>query len=205
MSGGVGVVGVLTGSWLTAHRDDRRQVREIQQEQGRWDREDERRWVERRRALYAQYLEAVRPWMHHVRHWTGPYWDSGTTKSSLRREEGAFDVSGTSDEVYAFESEISLIGSEAVRKAAEWLHAQLFAFEATVIASGLDEITSIGRYCEQAHIYALWAFRIDLGIPSPEPANKPPTPENVGERDPADEGKSPYASQSLAAPSSDDA
>lgn len=180
VSGSIGVVGVLTGSWLTARRDDRRQAREIEREQDGWDREDERRWVERRRALYAQYLEAVRPWMQHVRHWTGPYWEpETTTKESLRNEEVTSRWSAASDDMSALESELALIGSENVREAAGWLHAQLFAFEATLVASGLNEISIMGKNCELPHDRLVWAFRADLGVPSPEPPVKPPRENNL--------------------------
>jgi hypothetical protein len=175
ISGSIGVVGVLTGSWLTARRDDTRQTREIEREHDRWDREDERRWVERRRRVYAQYLEAVKPWLHHVRHWTGPYWDPDTTtKESLQNEEGVFDCKPISNNLSALESELTLIGSRNVVRGARWLHGQLIAFEAIQIARGLSEITTMGKHCENAHDWLVWAFRTDLGVSTPEPAVKPP-------------------------------
>jgi len=190
VSGGIGVIGVLTGSWLTARRDDRRQVREIEREQDRWNREDERRWVEKRRGLYAQYLEAVRSWMVHVRHWKGPYWEpETTTKESLQNEECPFDWNAISDELSSLDAELVLIGSENVKEASGWLHAQLFAFEATRLADNLDVISRAGEYCEHAYDWLVWAFRTDLGVLSPEPPNKPPgrDGQRSSKSEPADE------------------
>lgn len=184
LSGSIGVVGVLTGSWLTARREDARQGRENEREQDRWHREDERRWAAQRRAVYAHYLDAVRPWMRHVRRWTGPYWEPDTTtKEGLQNEEGTFDWNVVSDDIHALESELTLIGSENVREAARWLHAQLFAFEATLIASGLEEISVMGKNCELPYNRLVWAFRTDLGVSTPEPSVKPPSKDHLSKRD----------------------
>lgn len=173
VSGSIGVIGVLIGSWLTARRDDRRQVREMQHERDSWSREDERRWAEQRRSLYAQYLDAVHPWMFHVRHWAGPYWEpEATTKETLQKEEGDFEWMPISGGMSALESELTLIGSEDVRKAAQSLHAQLLAFEATLIGLELDVIGRVAKNCEGPYDRLTWAFRADLGVESNEPPVK---------------------------------
>lgn len=134
----------------------------------------DQRWMKRRRTVYTQYLAAVRPWFHHVRHWTGPYWEpDSTTKESLHKEEGSFDHGPISDEMARIEEEILLIGSDGANQAVQWFHAQLLAFEATVIVGELDIVTNAGRYCENAYDWLSWAFRADLGILGPEPSVKP--------------------------------
>jgi hypothetical protein len=175
LSGSIGVVGVLTGSWLTARRDDRRYTREIEREQDRWNREDERRWVEQRRAIYVQYLNAVDPWMRHARHWAGPYWELDATKESLQKEEGVFEWMTASENILALESELILVGSESVRDAARSLHAQLIALEATLIASELKSISVMADNCELPYDRIVWAFRTDLGVSTPEPPVKRPS------------------------------
>lgn len=176
VSGSIGVTGVLAGSWLTARRDDRRQAREIEREHNGWNREDERRWVEQRRAIYVQYLEAVRPWMHHARHWTGPFLEpKAITKEGLQNDEGVFDFTTVSRSISALESELTLIASEDVRKSARQLHAQLIAFEATLISGELRAIDVMGRNCEHPYDRLVWSFRMDLGVPAVEPSWKHPS------------------------------
>jgi hypothetical protein len=113
--------------------------------------------------------------MRHTRHWAGPYFDpETTTKESLQDSEGVFDWQTISNDVYTLETELALIGGEDARETADWLHAQLFAFEATRLAGNLSEITSMGKNCEPAYDRLVWAFRTDLTVPGDEPPVKPP-------------------------------
>ena len=175
-SGGIGVVGVLAGSWLTAHRDDRRWVRELERERDQWHREDERRWAERRRAVYAQYLIAVQPWIRHARYWGGPHFDPETTIETLRANQEPFDWQPVSDAISESIADIELIGSETVRAAARQLHAQLIAFEAICMTDSLQRIGVMAKNCEKPFDRLKWAFRDDLGVRGPEPpGSKPPS------------------------------
>jgi hypothetical protein len=175
LSGTIGVVGTLTGSWLTARRDDTRFKHEFEREQLRWDREDERRWFEQRRTIYNEYLKTVHPWMRRVRHWIRPYWDGDSaTKESLQNEEEEFDWRTASERCAEIETALTLVATGQVMKAARWLHAQLFAFEATRLVSGVKDISVMGKHCEDAYAWLSWAFRADLGVLTPEPPVKPP-------------------------------
>jgi hypothetical protein len=180
VSGAVGVVGVLLGSLLTARREDKQQAREAEREQDRWSREDDRRWVAERRRVYIQYLEAVKPWIQNARRWRDPWFPDGDapTKERIAAEAGHFDYLAASDELSQIEAEIALIGSDDITGATRWLRAQLLAFEATRIASGLDKIEVMSRNCEPAYDRLLWAMRTDLGVTTPEPRVKPP-PSNL--------------------------
>lgn len=141
---------------------------------------DRRQLLDRRRIVYSHYLESVRPYMHHVRHWTGPYWEPyATTKDMLRQEEGDFDNLAVFNEMSDIELELDLIASEDARSGISWLVAQLLAFEATVIACELQTISVMGDNCEKAYDWMKWAFRIDLGVFSPEPSSRPPNAETA--------------------------
>ena len=57
----------------------------------------------------------------------------------------------------ALESDLMLIGSEEVRKAAQSLHAQLIAFEAICITGELDAISTTAEHCELPFDRLAWA------------------------------------------------
>jgi hypothetical protein len=165
MSGIVGVLGVLAGSWFTAQRDDRRWKRELEHEQDRWQREDERRWAEERRALYAQYLAAVLPWMVRARYWKSPYFDPDTTIEVLRKQEKPFDWQATCDSTDELEHDIELIGSDRAVSAARSLTAQLLGFEACHIKPyTMKQLDVMAAECEARFDRLKSVLRDDLGI-----------------------------------------
>jgi hypothetical protein len=154
---------------LTARREDRQLAREAERERGRWSREDDRRWVAERRRVYIQYLEAIQPWIMNTRRWRGPWFPDGDapSKESVMARAGHFDYLTASEGLSQIEAEIVLIGSDDVTGATRRIYAQLLAFEATRIASELDQIEVMSRNCEPAYGRLLQAMRIDLGIESP--------------------------------------
>jgi hypothetical protein len=56
------------------------------------------------------------------------------------------------------------------QEAAQWLHAQLVAFEAICITGELAAISTTAEHCELPFDRLAWAFRADLGIRSSEPS-----------------------------------
>ena len=132
---------------------------------------DEMRWAGERRSAYAAYLDAVRPWISHIRYWKDPWFDDDTTFESLNAKEGRFDYKTVFDDMRGPEAEIELIGSKEAESAVNSLGAQLLAFEATLIppTPGLEGLQRMAAECEKRYQRVRRVFRADLGISSVEP------------------------------------
>lgn len=133
--------------------------------------DNEMRWAEERRSVYSAFLDAVWPWIGHIRHWIGPYWDDNATVESLRAEEGPFNYQDVFAAMKGPQAEIGLIGSREAEAAVKSLVAQLIAFEATVIGkTTLEGLQRMAAECDKRYERVRWVFRKDLGISSAEPA-----------------------------------
>lgn len=136
------------------------------------DSNDEMHWADERRAVYAAYLDAVWPWMAHIRHWESRPFDEDATVESHRAEEGQFDWKTVSDAMTEPLAEIGLIGSKEAESAVRSLGAQLIAFEATLIppiSATLEGLQRMAAECEKRYQRVRRAFRKDLGLSSAEP------------------------------------
>jgi hypothetical protein len=107
--------------------------------------------------------------MIRVRYWETPYFDPESTTESLRAAEEAFDSGPINNAMTEADEDIKLIGSQAASDAADSLHAQLFAFEATHIVHGTKEqLDMMAKECERRYDRLRSTLREDLGIPNAE-------------------------------------
>jgi len=144
---------------------ERQRLLEREHESEQHRREDTLRWVEQRKALYAEILAAYREWLGDVRVWGDPApWVDPQQANQEYFESRTFDYKQVTARLRHPLGELLLIGSDEVERSAERLHAQLYAIEVMRVGDEPPTSKKMLEEVERRYEQLVVGMRRDLGV-----------------------------------------